>query len=352
MYDVSVDLQLAGTGLRPSFFRPQAYPYLDGGGNVASIAYFEQAADFFGVSMLNWEPEYLAHYTTGTAAASSGNVTISGGSLPNYPGNVVYPLRFYANGQYYPVASRVDANHLTLVSPVSFAAGTEFKFASWDYREVDPHFAAAGEWQTAYDEFAHALSLVEARAYANNARVCLYDMGVHTVRRQDDILGDVTPGSYEEWQDEVETSANYQTSSGFSLRQWLKRHNSVVFWTNYVPAASLASSGAQDRYIERNRRIIETLAALDIPNMPLFRGYVSEENAMVPWSFQERMLAGTRQYQHGWWGIDGEYDAEYKANISRYIHSVNAPVAAVGSSTGRAVHGASFGATSFPMIFN
>lgn len=352
MYDLSVDRQLAGTGLRPGLFVPQAYPYIDGSGDVFDIEKFEEAADFIGLSMLNWEPEYLSRYETGTAAGTAGAITISGGSLPNYSGNEVYPNRFYANGQLYSVASWVDATHLTLVdTSVSFSAGTAYKFAQWDYREIDPKFAAAGEWQTAYDEFAVALSLVESRAYANNSRVGIYDMPVFTARRYDDIMDDVTPGSYEVWQEQIELTANYQTSSGFSLRQWLKRHNASIIWTNYVPTASLGSSGARDRWIERNRRIIETLAMLDIPNMPLFRGYVVEQNASVPWDFQLRMLADTFPNQHAWWGIDGEYDAEYKANISRYINAINATTSAVGTSTGRASFASSGGAIGFPAAY-
>jgi hypothetical protein len=187
MWDMTVGNQLAGVyGIQPGLERPQAYPYLTELGDVYALANFEQAADYADKdSMLDWESETLSNYTTGTIAIASGVVTLTGGAFPNYGGNPVYPLRLYVGSTIYSVASYDSATQLTLTNlTVNASAGTSYKFASWDYRETDPFYAANdGEWQQAHNEFAHALSLIDARAFNNRARVGVYELPVMTWRR-------------------------------------------------------------------------------------------------------------------------------------------------------------------------
>jgi hypothetical protein len=324
MWDMTVGNQLAGVyGIQPGLERPQAYPYLTELGDVYALANFEQAADYADKdSMLDWESETLSNYTTGTIAIASGVVTLTGGAFPNYGGNPVYPLRLYVGSTIYSVASYDSATQLTLTNlTVNASAGTSYKFASWDYRETDPFYAANdGEWQQAHNEFAHALSLIDARAFNNRARVGVYELPVMTWRRDADINDD-----YATWVANVTESSSFTTASGFTLVNWIKSHRGKVFWANYVAPDSLGSDAGKTRWLTRVQRIMETYRSLGIPNAPLFRPVAADGATPIPDAFQLQMLdlvQAYQPYQWAFWGGPGEYSPAYIAFIEEYTRSL------------------------------
>lgn len=325
MWDISIGNQLAGVyGLKPALTVTQAYPYVVPGGDIFSIAKFEEAADYVQKnSMLDWEPEILDRYSTGTVAVSSGVVTLTGGSFPEFGTNAVYSRRFYLGSNFYDVASRDPSGlQLTLVdTSVNAPPGTSYKFAGWDYREVDPFYAANDqEWKTAQDEIAVALAQIDARAFANGARVGIYEQPAPIWRRGADINDD-----YATWVANVTLTSSYVTTSGFTLVDWIRSHGGKVWWTNYVPPDSLASSGGKNRWLTRNQRIMETYASLGIPNAPLFRRLAVDLVTEIPDDFQTQMLDAVhafQPFQFAWWGQADEYDAEYAAFIDGYNRSL------------------------------
>lgn len=320
MWDISVGNQLAGVfGLKPALTVTQAYPYLDGLGDIHSIAKFEEAADYTQKhSMLDWEPETLDRYSTGTVAVASGVVTLTGGSFPSYGTNAVYSRRFYLGSNIYAVATLNSATQLTLVdTSVNASSGTSYKFGGWDYREVDPFYAAnTAEWKTAQDELAVALSQIDMRASANGARVGIYEQPAPMWRRVTTINDD-----YATWVANVTETSSYVTTSGFTLVDWIKSHGGKLWWSNYVPVDNLASTGAKNRWLTRNQRIMETYASLGIPNAPLFRRLAVDLVTEIPDDFQIQMLDAVhafQPFQFAWWGQAGEYDAGYAAFIEDY----------------------------------
>lgn len=338
MWDVTVGNQFAGVfGIRPGLDLPQAYPYLVAGGDIyaPSFAKFQAAAAFRGLSLLDWEPEQLDHYPTreqvnlgvgGTAAVSSGVVTITGGVLPDDFGtNEVYPRRFYVGDAWYAVASRDSDTQLTLVdTSLNVGAGAAYKYAGWDYRELDPEYAVTGEWQQAHDEFAHALSLIEDDAIANHARVGVYEMGVQIWGRTDDIIGDVSPGDYEAWQAQAATTSSYVTSSGFRILDWIRERGGRYCWANYPSDTVVATPESRARWLTRNQHIMETLRALNIPNVPLFRGKTIEGNAISE-AFIIEMLDDVQAFQpYEWalWEFDGGVTNEFRTIIGNYARSL------------------------------
>lgn len=333
MWDITVGNQFAGVfGIRPGLDLPQAYPYLVSGGGLfpSSFAKFQAAAAFAGLSMLDWEPEQLDHYPTreqvnlgigGTAAVSSGVVTITGGVLPDDFGtNEVYPRRFYVGDAWYAVASRDSDTQLTLVdTSLNVGAGAAYKYAGWDYRELDPEYAVTGEWQQAHDEFAHALTLIEDDAIANGARVGVYEMGVQIWARVDDIVDDLAA-----WQAQAAETSSYVTASGFRILDWVRDRNGRYCWSNYPSDEVLTNSGTMSRWRTRNQNIMETLRALNIPNVPLFRGKTLEGTA-IPEAFMLEMLDDVQSYQpYEWalWEFDGGVTPEFIEIIENYTRSL------------------------------
>lgn len=324
MYDLTINNLLPNVpNCIPGLQRPQAYPYLTDEGDVYALVNFEQCAQFAGHSMLDWEPNALSSYAVGTAAVVNGNVTVTGGTLPEYSGHSVYSRRFYANNTLYEVAHWVDATHLTLRDlTVNISAGTPYRFASWDYRETDPQYAVPGEWQAAHDEWAIPMAQVESMARANSARIGIYDFLVHTYRRPNDILVD-----YATWQDQVEEVVNYVTSSGFTIADYVRRNGGKVWWTAYVPLEYLSSTQRMADWRLRNRRIMETCRALKLPNAPIFRRQVVEtvNGVWVPDSFMLECMQDAEEYQPGEWGFWGtsdEFTAPYASFISDYTSTL------------------------------
>lgn len=324
MWDITIGNQLAGVfGLEPALTVTQAYPYVNETGDVVSIAKFQEAADYSHKhSMLDWEPEILDNYSTGTVEVASGVVTLTGGSFPEYGTNPVYSRRFYLGSTIYDVAIRDSSTQLTLVNTsVNASAGTAYKFAGWDYRETDPYYAANdAEWQAAQDELAVALAQVDTRATTNGAKVGIYEQPAMIYRRGTDINDD-----YATWVANVTESSSYVTASGFTLVDWIKSHGGKLWWTNYVPTTFLVNSTTKARWLTRNQRIMETFASLGIPNAPLFRRYAVDEVTEIPDEFQLEMLDAVQAYQpyqFAWWGPPGEYDAGYIAFIDDYNRSL------------------------------
>lgn len=340
MYDLTIDnlLPTVPTSIA-GLQRPQAYPYLTDDDQVYALANFEQAANFSGHSMLDWEPSVLEHTTgpgtVGVVADAGGSiVTITGGTFPNYDGHSRYKHRFYVNGDMYPVASWTDSTHLRLVdTTLNVTSGASFKYARWLYREVDPKYAAPGEMEEAHDEFAHALSLVENLAQTNSARLGVYDFLFHYYRRNGDIIASTE--SYEQWQLDVETSVNYVTASGFTIADYIRRLGGKVWWTAYVPEEFLANEFFNDLWITRNQRVMETLRQLKVPNAPVFRRQVidgADVGEWVPDDFMLRCIGEVEAYQPGewaFWGTADEYTESYADFLSAYTTSLPKGQAAI-----------------------
>lgn len=340
MYDMTTGLQFASAPTAiPGLWRTQAYPYLTDEGVVYDLAHFEEAASFRGHSGLDWEPSVLEHTegpgTVGVVADAGGSiVTITGGTFPNYDGHSRYKHRFYVNGTLYPVASWTDSTHLRLVSTsVNVTSGTAFKYARWNYREVDPKYAATGELAEAHNELANALMQVESIAQSNCARLGIYDFLVHTYRRDGDIAG----AGYAEWQDNVAESLSFVTSQGWTIADFFRRNGGKVFWTAYVPVSFLDNL---DGWLLRNQRVMETMRSHNMPNAPIFRKKAigTLEDIDVPNDFLLTCIDDVEAYQPGewgFWGPPGEFDSEFVTELSDYATTLPKALPCVGAFLGR-----------------
>ncbi len=340
--DLSVDNQLDGVyGVTPGLFLPQAYPYLEEDDDVHQLAVFQAGVDFTGHSMLDWEPEVMDTYSTGTIGIASGVVTGSGTTFPDdaeYDTNPVYKRRLYVGDAWYEVATRDSGTQLTLVdTSVNVTAGTAYKYTVWEYREVDPFYAVTGEFEFAQNEFAHALDQITASAVANRAQVGIYEFPVHVWRRQNTIADDLPT-----WLADLDESLNHVTPSGYKPIEWVRHVGGEIYWNNYVPDEYLVDAPLRAKWMRRNQHIMESLADRDVPNRPLFRPLTLDGvveftptgiGTKVPNDYFLEMLEAIHAFQpfkFAYWGIKStpgsgsvaEWDVDFIELIEEFHRSI------------------------------
>lgn len=326
------------TGRRPTYGLeiPGAIPWLLPDGSVyARDSVFVYASEFQGVSFWDHEPEVQPTYSTGTIGIVNGVVTGSGTNFPTYGTNALYFRQLHVNGVIYDVSNAgTTATSMVLVNTsVNVAPGTAFKYASWDFREVDPKYATNdGEWQQAQDEMAFAMADVETEFDASGARPGIYEYGIPSIyRRTNDIIDDADAGLYEEWLANLDEASNYVTASGFKLVDWIRDRGGYFVWTSYVPHAYIGAQINWTRYRLRNERIHNALLERNIPNIMLLLrttadtgyGQFLANNASpeeVPRALQTLLIQDSHARCPGSWGFWGPTNS---ANVPLYRLSTN-----------------------------
>jgi hypothetical protein len=277
-WDITVDQQLTEiSGRRPTVAidAPQAYPWLLPDGSVFMQPLFDRLSRYRGQVDFDHEPNTTTPYSAGTITGTNGVISLSGGTFPTdaqWGTNAVYYRRLYVGSTIYNVATRNNPTTLTLTDlSVNIPAGTSYKYAPWDFREIDPKFAASTqEWRTAHDEFAVPLESVLDTFLENGGGLGIYEFAVHIWRRADDILDDVTPGSRAIWKSQCEETLDYVTTSGRRIRDYVDLTGGKFYLTAYNARVQNGNVGAQNRFIERTSIIQETMQELGVPYVIMF----------------------------------------------------------------------------------
>lgn len=324
-YDASVYSQLATmTGPRATIVRDgtAVIPILNSSGVPVQLAQYVKYTKYRGIVDFDWECWAAPSVEAGTVQIASGVVTGAGTNFPNYGAGAL----FYYNGIIYPVASWQSATQVTLQNTgLSAPAGSAYKLARWDHREIDPKFAVPGEMERAHDEYAHAFSLVRDAAISNGCGIGMYSFLVPLNARNNDIRFDAT---YPQWQADVATCINYTTSSGFRLLDLVIETGGLVFLPSYVPAAFIATEGLQEGYILRTQRIVQTCLQLGIPCAPLFSTFTIEgygqwvatgSGQKVPEAMLRRLIETTHALQPGRFAFWSSFSSQFGFGLASDI---------------------------------
>ena len=268
------------------YFAPNIAPYLTAPDTVYTEPLWLDALRRRGHIMLDWEPNVVSFYGTGTIESVNGAVELTGGSFPNYSPNALYKLRLYVGGTgdlgarvgatLKLVTTRTDATHLVLEDlTFNCPPGTVYKFTTWEFREIDPKFATSdAEWQGALDEIAYCYDKYYSAAVDAGAIMGWYDMLVPIHARYLDIIGDAP--TYAEWQTQVAALLNYTTAQGWSFRERLIADGAVIWFNSYISTAMNTTPAAWDNFQLRTQRISETCAAQGVNAVPLFLRHTIE----------------------------------------------------------------------------
>lgn len=310
------------TGRRPTYGLdiPGAVPWLLPDGSVyARDLIFRPAFKFQGASFADHEPEVVATYSTGTIGIVNGVVTGSGTSFPAYGTNALYFRQLHVNGVIYQVGNgSVTGTSMTLVNTsVNVAPGTAYKYAPWDFREIDPKYATNdAEWQGAQDELLYAMNDSDDVVQQYGSHPGVYEYGIPPIyRRTNDIIDDANAGLYEEWLANLDATSSYVTSSGVTMVEWVRERGGYFVWTSYVPHAYIGSEINWTRWRLRNERIYNALAERNIPNIMLLLRHTQDTGygqflantaaEEVPRAFQTLLIQDAHDREPGSWGFWG-----------------------------------------------
>jgi hypothetical protein len=312
-YDATIGFQLSSlTNFTPVLGVYQAYPYKDANGDVASIAKFQEAADFDGHSMLDYEPKEW-RYRSSTVTISSGVVTLAAGTWPTW----AQGSQFFVLGEIYTVVNRNSGTTLTLSDlTVNAPALTVYDLRHANFRETDPSLTNMSAIAYMQWEFADAIMQVAQRAYDRGGKIGVYgELLTHQNARNQHVLDN--PGDanlFRNWWRDVEKTAKLKCWGGLSLIDVFNSFGGKIYFPAYVPDAFISSTHNKNRYRRYIRRVAAVLRDMGAQPVPLILPYTlnghgawlsTGSGTRIPTDLLQGLVGDMENDQPGEWGVWG-----------------------------------------------